>query len=114
MTTASYSISGRRLGRFDHMPNMQNIEPTLEERILRALRPEGSIKTFDQIAMLSGSLRPEHIQNPERFHATVDVKLRELMTTGKVRLVARRPELCFTLGTVLDRIVKELDLSDGA
>ena len=85
--------------------------PSLEDRILSAL-PSGVIKTFSQIEMASGSLDPKNVANPETFSNQLDAKLRELMACGKVRLVARKPTLCFVRGTVLDRIIKEIEL-DG-
>jgi len=104
------SMTGRFLG--SYAPRMQNITPSMEDKILRCLRSHG-VRTFDQLALAAGAVGPDAITNPERFHNKVDEKLRELMACGKVRLVARRPTLCFELGTVLDRIVKELELDDA-
>jgi hypothetical protein len=84
----------------------------LEERILNALNPLGIIKTFDQINMSCGGLDPDNFASPEEFSQRLDKALQGLIAVGKVRLVAKRPVLCFTLGTILDRIVREIDLSD--
>ena len=112
-------LSGTLTGRMggDHRPNMQNIANmqnitrTMEGKILSCLRRNG-MRTFDQLTLAAGMLGPDGFNSPEKFHARVDEKLRELMACGKVRLVARRPTLCFEIGTVLDQIVKGLELDD--
>ena len=85
---------------------------SLKKRILDALTPLGIIKTFDQLNMSCGGLDPEHYSSPEEFSQRLDKALQGLIAVGKVRLVARLPTLCFTLGTILDRIVREVEL-DG-
>lgn len=85
---------------------------SLAERILNALKPLGIIKTFDQLNMSCGGLDPEHFSSPEEFSQRLDKALQGLIAVGKVRLVAKRPALCFTLGTVLDRIVRAVELDD--
>jgi len=113
MTTTSFAHIGTITGRMsgDHRPNMQNIPRSMESKILHCLSSHG-MRTFDQLALAAGMLGPDGFDNPEKFHDTVDKKLRELMACGKIRLVARKPTLCFEVGTVLDRIVKEIEL-DG-
>ena len=109
------SVSGRVLRPGDHMPAMQNIpnpKPSLEELILQALADD-STKTFGQIEVVC--LRPVDVINTfavEDLSSRVDKELRRLIACGKVILVARRPELCFRKGTVLDRIVKEIEQSE--
>jgi len=103
------TLTGRMSG--DHRPNMQNIPRSMESKILSCLRRNG-MRSFDQLTLAAGMLGPDGFDNPERFHNTVDAKLRELIACGKVRLVAKKPTLCFELGTALDRIVKELELDE--
>jgi len=100
------------MSNLDHRPAMQNITPTFEERILRLLR--GGPKTFSQLEMGSGGLDPAMLASPEVFADRLDAKLRELIACGKVRLIAKRPTLVFEIGTVLDRLVMELELDDQA
>lgn len=96
-----------------HRPAMQNMPLSLEDRILRMLGP-GLIKTFNQLEMGCGGLDPNNLASPEVFGDRLDAALRGLMAVGKVRCVARRPELCFERGTVLDQILMNLDrVEDG-
>jgi hypothetical protein len=95
-----------------HMAAMKVPPPSLEDRILKSLEPMGVIKTFDQINMFAGGLDPVNYNSPEEFSQRLDKKLQGLIARGKVLIVARRPELCFRLGTVLDRIIREIEL-DG-
>jgi len=96
-----------------HMAAMKIPPPSLEDRILKSLEPMGIIKTFNQIEMATGALDPVNVVSPEEFSQRLDKKLQGLIATGKVLIVARRPELCFRLGTILDRIIREIDLADG-
>lgn len=94
-----------------HAPNMQNIprpERSLEEKVLRALADD-NVKTFGQLALLCGTLDPSCVMDTEGFDNALDEGLRRMIATGQVILVARRPELCFRKGTVLDQIVKGLE-----
>lgn len=103
-----------RMGR--HAPAMQNIprpKPDLEERVLDALE-DGNIRTFGQLEVLCGAVNPAHVLDVESFSDRLDKVLQALIATGRVLLVARRPELCFRLGTVLDQIVKGLDNDENA
>lgn len=114
MTTQTFWPDGMtltgRMSNIDHRPAMQNMPLSFEEKILRALR--GGQKTFSQLEMGTGGLDPAMLASPEVFADKLDKKLRELMACGKVRLVARKPVLVFEIGTVLDRLVKELELDD--
>ena len=93
-----------------HKPNMQNIPRSMESKILRLLG--NGPKTFSQLEMGAGGLDPVELASPEVFSDKLDKKLRELIACGKVRLIARKPALVFEIGTVLDQIVKELELDD--
>lgn len=112
MTTTIFSPIGTIAGRMsgDHRPNMQNIPRSMESKILGLLG--NGPKTFSQLEMGAGGLVPAMLASPEVFSDKLDKKLRELMACGKVRLIARLPVLVFELGTVLDRIIKELELDD--
>lgn len=92
------------------------VDPTddtpLEERVLKCLEG-GDVKTFSQLEVLCGITDPAWATNPEKFSDLLDAALQALMRVGKVLLVARRPELCFREGTVLDRILGELDDDKG-
>ena len=94
------------------MAAMKSGPPSLEDRILKTLEPMGVIKTFNQLEMGCGSLDPENFNSQEEFSNRLDKKLQGLIARGKVLIVARKPELCFRLGTVLDRIIREIDLAD--
>lgn len=83
----------------------------LDERILVCLR-DGNVKTFSQLEVLCGITDPAWATKPEEFSNMLDTTLQALIKVGKVLLVAKRPELCFKLGTVLDRILGELDAGD--
>ena len=85
----------------------QNDDP-VEVRVLLCLA-DGNTKTFSQLEVLCGITDPAWARNPEGFSDLLDKTLRNLMSEGKVLLVARLPELCFRRGTVLDEIVKKLD-----
>lgn len=107
-------LTGRTSGGF-HKPNMQNIprppEP-LEVRILWALRDD-NVKTFGQLEMLC--MNPKDVvdvASTSAFATKLDETLRIMIDDGRVLLVARRPELCFRKGSVLDRILKEVDRPD--
>jgi hypothetical protein len=80
----------------------------LEERVEVCLS-DGKIKTFSQLEVLCGIADPRWAMQPEEFSQSLDAALSGLIACGKVLLVAKRPELCFRKGTVLDRILKETD-----
>lgn len=80
----------------------------LEDRIELCLS-DGGIKTFSQLEVLCGIADPKWAMHPERFSQALDSALGRLVNTGKVLLVAKRPELCFKKGTVLDRLARETD-----
>ncbi len=113
--TFTPSLTGRMA---NHAPAMQNIpvpRPSLEERILQALADD-STKTFGQMELLCGGADPINVIGMDSIHAfsdRLDEALRGLIACGKVILVAKRPELCFRQGTILDRIIREIDLDDA-
>lgn len=82
------------------------LDMPLEERILLALS-EDRIRTFSQLEVLCGLTDPKWATNPEQFSSVLDKTLRDMISVGKVVLAAKRPELCFRAGTVLDRLAKE-------
>lgn len=93
---------------------MQDIPTSLEAKILRALR--GGTKTFGQLELACGIMDPSiaaDMTSTYEFSDKLDKELRRLIDCGKVRLVAKKPDLCFEAGTALDQIVKGLELHDA-
>jgi hypothetical protein len=91
------------------MQNIPRPEKPLDERVLEAL-DDDSPKTFGQIELACTT--PTDLVSTGTIHSfsdRLDETLRELMADGRVILVARRPELCFRKGTILDRIVMEIE-----
>jgi len=105
------SITSRTQSSAPRMQSNPRPERPLEERVMDALQP-GLIKTFSQLEMGCGGLDPLALASVEVFSDELDKTLRKLMAEGKVRCVARRPTLCFERGTVLDQIVKGLELDE--
>ncbi|MGD9726300.1 MAG: hypothetical protein AB7L09_01495 [Nitrospira sp.] len=84
----------------------------IDERVVLALA-DGHTKTFAQLEILCGLADPAWAMTPEKFSTELDEAVRRLVASGKVIIVARRPELCFRKGTALDEIVMGIGTDDG-
>lgn len=90
---------------------MEKRPSTLEDKILEALGD--GIKSFGQLELACGGLDPANAARVEAWSKELDVALQGLLSSGKVRLVARRPTLFFELGTALDEMLKALEDDDA-